>query len=161
MNDSDDMDDVRAAILGGAPATPSARSGTAETTGTATGMDELPEVEIYQAYKPVDRDAHCLSIYTGGPANVHAAYQYYQYLADDGQGRMFDIVYGFFVVRVRGRNLAPIIHAIKSKKCVFIQQYQRRAHWREPGKNDAVIEKIEIIHQPSARVAMLEKGGQA
>ena len=159
-----DDNDVWTDALGALTArnAPDARTGVPETgaaAGEVRALDELPETEIYEACKPVDRDPFCLSIYTNGPANVHPAYTYYQYVADDGSGMIFDIVYAFFVVRVRGRNLLPVIHAIKSKKCVFIQQYQRRAHWREPGKKDTVIEKIEITHQPSARAAMLERGG--
>jgi len=133
-----------------------------ERTGAVPMEDDtLPAVSEYQAFKAVDRDPFCLSIYTNGPANAHPTYAYYQYIADDGRGNIFDIVYAFFVVRVRGRNLLPVIHAIKSKKCVFIQQYQRHAEWVEPGSQDTVIEKIEIIHEPAARAAMLEKGGKA
>jgi hypothetical protein len=156
-----DDNDVWTDALGALTA-PDARTGVPETSGAAgevLALDDLPETEIYQAYKARDKDPFCLSVYTNGPANVHPAYQYYQYVADDGSGLIFDIVYAFFVVRARGRNLLPVVHAVKSKKCVFIQQYQRRAHWREPGKKDTVIEKIEIVHQPSARVAMLERGG--
>jgi hypothetical protein len=128
---------------------------------------EMPEAELdephagkYEAFKAVDREPACLSIYThGNPANVYPSNQYFQYVADDGQGRLFDIVYGFFVVRVRGRNLLPVVRAVKSKRCAFIQLYQRREDWPEPGRDEPKIEKIEIVHQPSARAAILERGG--
>ena len=156
MSDSDEMEDVRAAILGGAPASAPARTGRTET-GDAVPLDELPETEWYEAYK-LGRDPFCLSVYTDGPADAHPAWHHYNYLLNERGGKIFDIVYDFFVVRVRGRNLLPVVLAIKSKRCVFIQQYQRRAHWREPGKNDPLIEKIEITYKPSERTAMLEKG---
>ncbi len=126
---------------------------------TGSGGDDVPETESYQAFKAVDGKVDALSIYTfKEPANAHPAYQYYQYMLDDKAGKIFDIVYGFFVVRVRGRNLFPVIRAIKNRKCLFIQEYQRRAEWQEPRKDDTVIDKIEIVYQPAARTAMLEKG---
>lgn len=126
------------------------------------GLDDIPDADRYEAFKVVDKDQYCLSIYTGKePANGHASYQYFQYLMDDKAGRIFDIVYGFFVVRVRGRNLLPVVRGIKSKKCVFIQEYQRRAEWPEPKEGEPKIEKIEFIYKPDARTALLEKGPQA
>jgi hypothetical protein len=131
------------------------------TTAGADG-DDVPESAKYQAFKMVDGKVDSLSIYTvKEAANAHPAYQYYQYMLDDKTGKIFDIVYGFFVVRVRGRNLLPVVRGIKSKRCVFIQEYQRRPEWPEPGREDTVIERIEIVYQPAARTAMLEKGGKA
>lgn len=148
--------DIDELLRGGKPVRPSTARGPA--SGEEDG-DDVPEITTYQAFKTVDGKVDTLSIYTvREPANAHPAYQYYQYMLDDKTGRIFDIVYGFFVVRVRGRNLFPIIRAIKNRKCLFIQEYQRRTEWPEPLKEDTVIEKIEIVYQLSARTAMLEKG---
>lgn len=164
MSDSDELDKPaglwRSRGPAQAPRAPGARTAAGETAETATD-DALPETVRYQAFKAVDGNLFCLSIYTNGPANAHPAYQYYQYMTEDGNGKIFDIVFAFFVVRVRGRNLAPVLHAIKSKRCVFIQQYQRRAEWPSPEPGEPLIEKIEIVYHPAARTAMLEKGGLA
>ena len=117
---------------GAAARQPAAPAGGEEEAGE-TGREEEPDSARYEAYKAVDRDPFGLSIYTfKAPANAHPAYHFYQYMLDDKAGKIFDIVYGFFVVRVRGRNLGPVIRAIKSRKCVFIQEYQHRTGWPEP-----------------------------
>lgn len=163
MDDSDDMVMDNAGGLWrsgsrGAAVPRSAGQRTAAPETTTAGDDVLPETGKYEAFKAVDGNLFTLSIYTNGPADVAPAYQYYQYVASDPQGKIFDIVYGFFVVRARGRNLAPVIRAIKNRKCAFIQQYQQRKGWSEPGQGDPFIEKIEIVHEREARSAMLKKG---
>jgi hypothetical protein len=150
-----DKRDVWGELVGTAAARRPGGHGDAETIEE----DAQPETARYQAFKAVDGRVECLSIYTTTePANAHVSYQFYQYMLDDKRGKIFDIVFGFFVVRVRGKNLLPVIHAIKSRRCVFIQQYQRHPEWPAPEPGDPVIEKIEIVYQPSSRVAMLEKG---
>jgi hypothetical protein len=118
----------------------------------------LPSDDDYLAFHAVDRDQKRLSARAVGLAWVHASYSFLQYVTEDaGRGRIFYIIFGFMVIEVRGKNLSPVVDAIRRDACAFIQQYDP-ARWRKP--KDASIPFIDSItfhHGAEMRGALLGK----
>jgi hypothetical protein len=85
---------------------------------------ETIDDSIYHAFHAVDREPKRLAARAVGFAWVHASYSFLQYITEDaGRGRIFYIIYGFMVIEVRGRNLSPVVDAIRRDACAFIQQF--------------------------------------
>lgn len=116
----------------------------------------LPDDGEYRAFHAADRDQASLKVYTNGPAWVHPRYSYLQYVAEDaGRGRRLNIIYGFMVIEVKGRNLQPVAQAISAGNCVFIQQFDSN-RWKKPSDTSAAfIESIEFHHGAEKRSDML------
>jgi hypothetical protein len=112
----------------------------------------------YAAFHAVDRDQKRLSARAVGLAWVHASYSFLQYVTEDaGRGRMFYIIYGFMVIEVRGRNLSPVVDAIRRDACAFIQQFDP-ARWPKPkDKSLPIIDSITFHHGAEMRGALLGK----
>ena len=118
----------------------------------------LHSEDEYLAFHAVDRDQKRLSARAVGLAWVHASYSFLQYLTEDaGRGRMFYIIYGFMVIEVRGRNLSPLVDAIRRDACAFIQQFDP-ARWRKPKDTSLpFIDSITFHHGAEMRGALLGK----
>ena len=132
------------------------RRGPAIPDQTSESPAETIDDGEYRAFHAVDRGQKSLSIRAMGTAWVRAVYSFLQYIAEDaGRGRMFYIVYGFMVVEVRGRNLIPVVNAIDSGNCVFIQQFDSGA-WKKPKDTSApFIESIQFHHGAEKRGEIL------
>jgi len=110
--------------------------------------------EEYAAFHPVDRESKRMHIRPGSAPWFYATSSYLQYIAEDaGRGRVFNLIYGFLVVEVRGRNLQPVVHAIARDCCEFIQQFDL-ARWKLPEPGTPVIESIICRHPKQARIGM-------
>lgn len=118
----------------------------------------LSNDDEYLAFHAVDRDQKRLSARAVGLAWVHASYSFLQYVTEDaGRGRMFYIIYGFMVIEVRGRNLSPVVDAIRRDACAFIQQFDP-ARWPKPkDKSLPIIDSITFHHGAEMRGALLGK----
>jgi hypothetical protein len=105
----------------------------------------------------VDRDQKRLSARAVGLAWVHASYSFLQYITEDaGRGRMFYIVFGFMVIEVRGRNLSPVVDAIRRDSCEFIQQFDP-ARWSKPkDTSKPFIDSILFHHGAEKRGSLLD-----
>jgi hypothetical protein len=116
-----------------------------------------PGDDEYTAFHAVDRDQKRLSARAVGLAWVHASDSFLQYVTEDaGRGRMFYIIFGFMVIEVRGRNLSPVVDAIRRDACAFIQQFDA-AKWRKPKDTGIpVIESIAFHHGAELRGALLD-----
>jgi len=73
----------------------------------------------------------------------------YRYLMDvvfsKDYGSRIELVYSFMMVRIEGRNLAPVAAAILDGTCAFIQDFDAR-EFATPADQDApMIEKITFI----------------
>jgi hypothetical protein len=117
----------------------------------------MPSDDEYVAFHAVDRDQKRLSARAVGVAWVHASYSFLQYITEDaGRGRMFYIIFGFMVMEVRGRNLSPVVDAIRRDACVFIQQFDP-ARWPKPKDTSLpFIDSITFHHGAEMRGSMLE-----
>ena len=108
--------------------------------------------EVYEAFRAVDREPKRLQIRPSIQPWVRATYSYLQYIAEDnGRGTRFNLVFGFLVVVIRGRNLGNIISAIDSENCAFIEEFDPSRHSR-PGPNDAMVESI-VYHMDKEKRA--------
>jgi hypothetical protein len=120
-----------------------------------TAAEAEPDDGKYRAFRAVDREPKRLSVRALGLAWVHATYSYLQYITEDaGRGRMFYIVYGFMVVEVRGRNLGPVVDALRLDNCDFIQQFDA-GRWEKPGAGEPIIESIVFHHGAEKRGELL------
>ena len=117
---------------------------------------ESPDDDQYHAFHAVDRDQKRLAARAVGVAWVHASYSFLQYITEDaGRGRMFYIIYGFMVIEVRGRNLSPVVDAIRRDACAFIQQFDP-AKWGKPKDTSTpFIDSIQFHHGAEKRGEML------
>ena len=117
--------------------------------------EPLPQDDKYLAFYPVDREPRCLEVRASGAAWLHPSYSFYQYVAEDaGRGRRFDIVYGFMVVSVKGRNLHAVVQSITRHSCAWIQQYDA-SRWERPEPSAPIIEGITFHHGIEKRGEML------
>jgi hypothetical protein len=126
---------------------------------TEQSQAEFPEDDgSYLAFHAVDRDQKRLSARAVGVAWVHATYSFLQYITEDaGRGRMFYLVFGFMVIEVRGRNLSPVVDAIRREACTFIQQFDP-GKWEKPkDASEPIIESILFHHGAEKRGEMLNK----
>ena len=72
----------------------------------------------------------------------------YRYLMDvsfNGQyGTELVLVYSFLMVKIKGRNLQPVVAAILENSCHFIQDYHPN-EFLPPPPNAPFIETIEFV----------------
>lgn len=75
-------------------------------------------------------------------------YPAYHYLLDMNADRFhqaaFSLVYNFMLVTVKGRNLAPVVHAISFGNCERITEFSAREH-DKPDAGEPLIESIEFV----------------
>jgi hypothetical protein len=112
--------------------------------------------EAYEAFKAVDREPKRLHIRPVIQPWVWATYSYLQYIAEDnGRGTRVNLVFGFLVVVVKGRNLGRMISAINSENCEFIEEFDALRH-APPGPDDAVIQSIQYHMDKEKRATVIE-----
>ena len=77
---------------------------------------------------------------------THApSYRYLMDVAFNGQyGTELVLVYSFLMVKIKGRNLQPVVAAILENRCDFIQDFDAR-EFLPPDGAAPVIESIEIV----------------
>jgi hypothetical protein len=87
----------------------------------------------------------------------------YNYLLDiayDKEGTSLVLVYTFLLVTVRGRNLLPVVMAVESGTCDFIQEFDPE-EWKKPAPDAPLIESIGVeMQESSASLSASEKGGE-
>jgi len=112
--------------------------------------------EAYQAFNAVDREPKRLHIRPAIQPWVWATYNYLQYIAEDnGRGTRVNLVFGFLVVVVRGRNLSKMTGAINSENCAFIEEFDPSRH-APAGPDEAVIESITYHMDRDKRETVLD-----
>jgi hypothetical protein len=77
---------------------------------------------------------------------THApSYRYLMDVAFNGQyGTEIALIYSFLMVKIKGRNLQPVIAAILENSCNFIQDYHPGEFSQVP-QDAPYIESIEIV----------------
>jgi hypothetical protein len=78
----------------------------------------------------------------------------YSHLLDvcyDGiHGTELILLFSFMQVKIKGKHLQPVIAAVESRECVYLQDYDAHS-FTEPRPNEAVIDSIEVIAGDLAR----------
>lgn len=109
--------------------------------------------DLYAAYDSKDKLTALDIRLADGTARTPS----YAYLLDIIYGRKrysgFVLVFSFMVVTVHGRNLKPVVQALKLRKCEFIEEWSRE--FEAPENDDPVIESIKI-DAPKGQGAMVE-----
>jgi hypothetical protein len=105
-------------------------------------IDTLP---LYEAFKAQDKNRR-LDILRVRGANHSPAYAYLINIIWDGDeyGAAMVLEYSTMQVRIKGKNLQPIVAAIKKSTCSFIQDYDPQC-FLPPQPNEPMIESIEIV----------------
>ena len=101
----------------------------------------------YEAYKAQDRKPERLEIRRVLGESHAPSYRYLMDVAFNGSfGTEIVLIYSFMVVKIKGKNLQPVIYALLESRCDFIQDYDAR-EFAPPldQKQPPVIEEIEII----------------
>jgi hypothetical protein len=118
------------------------REDTNNTNNPKKGRDTLP---FYEAFKAQDKNRR-LDILRVNGANHSPAYAYLINIIWDGDeyGAAMVLEYSTMQVRIKGKNLQPIVAAIKKSTCSFIQDYDPQC-FLPPQPNEPMIESIEIV----------------
>lgn len=119
--------------------------------GMAVDTTPPKDTDAYVAFDAKDK-ALCLTIFG---ANDPARSPQYPFLLDvvydSSHFTNFVLVYTYLMVLVRGRNLEPVITALKMKTADFIQEFDSQ-RWEKPKDAKApLIESIEVVVQQSGR----------
>jgi hypothetical protein len=100
----------------------------------------------YEAYKAQDRKPERLEIRRVLGEGHAPSYRYLMDIAFNGSfGTEIVLIYSFMVVKIRGKNLQPVIYALLESRCDFIQDYHPDEFmpWRD--MDAPLIETIEIV----------------
>jgi hypothetical protein len=128
-------------------------------TSAGSPKGDTTESEGYVAFGAKD-NVDRLKIRRVEPPMRAPGYAYLMDLAYDREGTSLVLVYNFLLVIIRGRNLQPVVMAVETSTCDFIQQYDE-ARWPKPNGTVPIIESIDIEMQESGpSVAESEKFGK-
>lgn len=104
---------------------------------------EPPDERTYVAFDTHDR-ADCIQIER---ATLPSRLPSYSYLLDASYDHhhhsALTLFYSFMVVEIIGRNLYPVIHAIKYRMCDHIRQFNPQLH-DQPADDQPIITEINI-----------------
>lgn len=156
MNRDDDViEDGR--VWGGGRASERRQSGRAnekpslwplapEPPGAESVPPVFPEDRVYKAYDIVSR-AERLHIVRATRMARRPSYHYLTDIVEDVfQQSTFALIYPSMIVRVTGRNLAEVVHAIGAGTCGRIREFHPKLY-DPPPKDAPVIEEITVIAQ--------------
>jgi len=121
---------------------------------TPNTSDELEPDDIddrhYRAYKTGHRTVEC-ELRTVKPFEHGLPYAYtYTTIAFSQVYSFFWVVTSFFVLKVKGRNLRPIVRALRAHKVAYLQEFNEKKHDIPDNKNDPVITQLDVIIQPAS-----------
>jgi hypothetical protein len=84
------------------------------------------------------------------PVEHDLSYAYiYDTMAYSGDWSFFWVVTSFYVLKVRGRNLRPVVKAIRARSCGWIQEFNKARHSVPDDKGLPVITHISIEIKPA------------
>lgn len=122
-------------------------------------VDETADSEGYMAFGAKD-NVQRLKIRRVEPPMRAPGYNYLLDIAYDKEGTSLVLVYTFLLVTVRGRNLLPVVMAVESGTCDFIQEFDPE-EWKKPAPDAPLIESIGVeMQESSASLSASEKGGE-
>ena len=99
----------------------------------------------YEAYKVKDRGAERLEIRRVLGESHAPSYRYLMDVSFNGDyGTELILIYSFLMVKIRGRQMQPLIRAILEGTCAFIQDFHPQ-EFSPPPPGSAIIESIEIV----------------
>jgi hypothetical protein len=114
--------------------------------GAATGtrLERTDGLRLYEACK-VSSHPPALAIYPMlGPAH-NPTYSYlFNVSWDDEIFETIVLFFTFMQVNIRGRALAPVVDALRLRKCEFIREFHPKAHV-PPAEGEPVITAIEFV----------------
>jgi len=118
----------------------------------------MTESEGYQAFGAKDK-VERLKIRRVEPPMRAPGYNYLLDIAYDKEGTSLVLVYTFLLVTIRGRNLLPVVMAVESGTCDFIQEFDPE-EWKMPAVQMPLIQSIEVeMQESSASLSASEKNG--
>lgn len=98
----------------------------------------------YKAFEIRERAAERLEIRRVLGETHAPSYRYLMDVSFNGQyGTELLLVYSFLLVKIKGKNLQPVIHAILEGRCAFIQDFHSN-EFAPPQENEPVIASIEF-----------------
>jgi hypothetical protein len=104
----------------------------------------MPADRAYHAFDLRD-NAERLEIRRAAEPSRYPAYHSLLDMSDDRfHNAAFTLIYTFQAVTVKGRNLAPIVHAINFGECARITEFNTR-EYDKPDAGEPLIESIEFI----------------
>jgi hypothetical protein len=119
---------------------------------------ETSDSEGYVAFGAKD-NVQRLKIRRVEPPMRAPGYNYLLDIAYDREGTSLVLVYTFLLVTVRGRNLLPVVMAVESGTCDFIQEFDPES-WKMPAVQMPFIHSIEVeMQESSASLTASERGG--
>ena len=99
----------------------------------------------YEAYKVKDKGAERLEIRRVLGESHAPSYRYLMDVSFNGDyGTELVLIYSFLMVKIKGRQMQPLIRAILEGTCAFIQDFHPK-EFLQPQPGAAIIESIEII----------------
>jgi len=102
----------------------------------------------YRAFLPAKRVFEC-EIRSLHPVEHSLPYAYiYDTMAYSGDYSFFWTVTSFYVLKVKGRNLRPVVRAIRAHSCAWIQEFNKDIH-TPPAPGEPVITHISIEIKPA------------
>ena len=73
----------------------------------------------------------------------------YDTMAYSGDYSFFWVVTSFFVVKVKGRHLRPVVRAIRARNVAWIQEFNKDKHKILPDPGEPVITHISVEIKPA------------
>jgi len=99
----------------------------------------------YEAYRVKERGAERLEIRRVLGASHAPGYRYLMDVSFNGDfGTELVLIYSFLMVKIKGKQMQPLIHAILEGTCAFIQDFHSN-EFSPPQPGAAIIESIEIV----------------
>ncbi|MGZ8216705.1 hypothetical protein [Methylomagnum sp.] len=97
----------------------------------------------YEAFDAKDRSKY-LQIRTAQGVHRAPSYSYLLDVISDGdKGAEIALLFSFMEVRITGRNLQTIAHALIKRECAFIQEFDS-SQFNPPSPTEPFIETLEI-----------------
>jgi hypothetical protein len=107
----------------------------------AKGKDGKP---AYEAFDAKDRSKY-LQIRTAEGTHRAPTYAYLLDVISDGdKGTAIALLFSFMEVKITGRNLQNMAHALVKRECAFVQEFDY-SRFDPPEPDEPFIERLEIV----------------
>jgi len=116
-----------------------------------TGRQEPEEnpdgLKPYKAFEIRPKASECLEIWQEWGSTHMIDYRHFQMLTcNNNQGTEIVLQFSFLVVKISGRNLKPVIEAVRDKRCGAIHRFYPEEHIATL-PDEPTIENIEFFKQ--------------
>lgn len=99
---------------------------------------------VYEAFDAKDRSKY-LQIRTAEGTHRAPTYAYLlDVISDGGKGEAIALLFSFMEVKIKGRNLQNLAHALIKRECAFIQEFDY-SQFEPPEAAEPFIEGLEIV----------------